>query len=344
MKRITVFRGISTLWIICSGFYIMIKKYWFFIGIAVMVSIAFTLPDAGRFLRTYKILNIGIFFAFLLTGLMLETDSIIAQLKNVKVLFAALFSSLIFFPVVAYYCGRYFFAGWPDLAIGALIIGVAPVTIASGTVMTAIALGNIPLSLFICVLGNFCSILTIPIMVKLLLQFSDVSIHLPVFQMLMGLTVKVLVPTLIGQLLRPWVKNKLVPFKPAISIFNQCIVLLIILNAVSSSADRILQAGSTLMLVFSFMILLHIFILVTNKVLAGLIRLDVPSAVTFTIHTSQKTLTISYLVWAGYFATQYPMALIPPIAYHLTQMIMDTFIAQWFRKKAEFTQALPTSV
>jgi hypothetical protein len=29
------------------------------------------------------------------------------------------------------------------------------------------------------------------------------------------------------------------------------------------------------------------------------------------------------------------MALIPGIAYHLTQMIMDTFVAQWFRSKVE---------
>jgi predicted Na+-dependent transporter len=29
------------------------------------------------------------------------------------------------------------------------------------------------------------------------------------------------------------------------------------------------------------------------------------------------------------------MALIPGIVYHLTQMIMDTFVAQWFKSKME---------
>ena len=97
----------------------------------------------------------------------------------------------------------------------------------------------------------------------------------------------------------------LTAYKPVISVFNQCIVLLIILNAVSSSTDRILQVGATLLLVFSFMIGLHVFILLTNKTLAALIRLDLPSTAAFTIHTSQKTLTISYLVWAGYFAAEF---------------------------------------
>jgi len=313
----------------------MIKKYWFFIGIACVIGISFYLPEVGRFIRTYKILNSGIVVAFFLTGLSLETSSLLRQMKNIKVLSAALISSLIFFPIVAYYLAQVIYSDWGDFVIGTLIIGVAPVTIASGTVMTAMALGNVPLSLFICVLGNLCSLLTIPFMVNLLLQMGDVSIHLPVLKMLTGLTLKVFVPTLIGQLLRPWLKAKISPFKQRISTFNQSVVLMIILNAVSSSTDRILESGSVLFSIFLFMIALHIFMIVVNKTLAGLIGLDLPSTAAFTIHTSQKTLTISYIVWAGYFAAGYPMGLIPAIAYHLTQMITDTFLAQWFRRKIE---------
>ncbi len=313
----------------------MLKKNWFFIGIALMILISFFLPQVGLFVKQYEILNIGIFLAFFLTGLTLETSSILNQMKDIKVLAAALFSSLIFFPVFAYFLGQLFLGSWPDFAVGVLIIGAAPVTVASGTVMTAIALGNIPLSLFICVFGNFCSIITIPIILNILLKFGDISIELPVAQMLIGLTIKVLLPTIIGQCLRPWLKHGLKPFKSSISIFNQCIVLLIILNAVSSSANRILEVGPVLFIVFVFMIFLHIVILLFNRGLSGIIKLDQPSTSAFTIHTSQKTLTISYLVWAGYFANSHPMALIPAIAYHLTQMIMDTFVAHWFRNKAE---------
>lgn len=318
----------------------MLKKYWFFIGIGFMILISFSLPQAGQFVRHYSILNIGIFLAFFLTGLSLETSSILHQMKDVKVLVAALFSSLIFFPAFAYFLARLFLGSWPDFTVGVLIIGAAPVTVASGTVMTAIACGNIPLSLFICVLGNFCSIITIPFILHFLLQFGDASIELPVAKMLMGLTIKVLLPTIIGQCFRPWLKHALKPFKSAISIFNQCIVLLIILNAVSSSADHILEVGPVLFIVFAFMIVLHVLILLFNRGISGIIKLDQPSTAAFTIHTSQKTLTVSYLVWAGYFASAYPMALIPAIAYHLTQMIMDTFVAHWFKKKAELSEAV----
>jgi sodium/bile acid cotransporter 7 len=312
-----------------------LKKQWFFVGIAVMILVSFALPAVGLFLRQYKVLNIGIFLAFFITGLTLETSSLVDQLKNGRVLVAALVSSLFVFPGIAYFLGQLAFRSWPDFSIGALIIGVAPVTVASGTVMTSIALGNVPLSLFICVLCNFVSILTIPFMLNLFLQFGDTVIELPVIQMLTGLTIKVLIPTLIGQLLRPKLKRIITPYGKQFSIFNQAIVLLIILNAVSSSTGQLLKVGPVLALVFLFMVGLHTLILGMNYGLSRFLKLDRPSLAAFTIHTSQKTLTISYLVWAGYFATDYPMALIPPIAYHLTQMIMDTIIAHRFRRKAE---------
>lgn len=214
--------------------------------------------------------------------------------------------------------------------MGALIIGAAPVTVASGTVMTAMAGGNVPLSLFICVLGNFAAIFTIPFMLNLILAVDNAAIELPILQMLAGLTLKVLLPTIIGQVLRPRVKHLLPPHKAKISIFNQCIVLLIILNAVASSAHSILDVGPVLFWLLTFMICLHVFMLVFNYYLARIIGLDLPSIAAFTIHTSQKTLTVSYLVWAGYFAAAYPMALIPAIVYHLTQMIMDTLVAHRF--------------
>ena len=239
-------------------------KNWFFVGIAVMVLAAFYLPGVGIFIKTYKILNIVIFLGFLVTGLTLDTSSIMEQLRNVPVLLAALLSSLFMFPAVAYFLARLFFTAPPDIALGALIIGVAPATVASGTVMTALALGNVPLSLFICVLTNFASILTIPFILTQLLQFTGTSLDLPVASMLFSLVLKVLVPTLIGQILRPYMAALINPYKKQVSIFNQVIVLMIVLNAMSSAAGRLLSADIAIVWIFVFMLGLHTLILAGN--------------------------------------------------------------------------------
>lgn len=311
-----------------------LKKQWFFVGIAVMVILAFCFPALGMFVREYKILKGGIFLAFLITGMTLDTSEIVEQLRNIKVLVAAVFSSLLFFPFVAYYAADLIFVSQPDFVIGALIIATAPVTVASGTVMTGMARGNIPLSLFICVLCNVVAIFTIP---PLLGYFVNVTepIELPILKMMMSLIMTILVPTMIGQLLQSRVKHIVTAHKKKISIFNQSVVLLIIFNAVAGSTTNLVEAGQSIIYVFFFMIVLHNVFLFFNYRLAKLVRLDRPSTSAFTIHTSQKTLTVSYLVWAGYLADSFPMALIPCIAYHLTQSICDTILAEKFRQKAE---------
>jgi solute carrier family 10 (sodium/bile acid cotransporter), member 7 len=309
------------------------QKQWFFVGIAIVVALAVLFPDLGVVIKKYKILNMGIFIAFLITGLSLDTRSVIEQLHNLRVLIAALASSLILIPVLTFFLANLAFSGSPDLVIGSVIIAVAPVTVASGTVMTAVALGNVPLSLFICVLSNFVALLTIPFLLKILLQFGH-TIDLPVYSILASLALTVLAPTILGQVLRPRLKEVIFPYKKAFSVFSQGVVLLIIFNAVSASISEILHSGLIIVLVFGFMIILRTLILVMNFTISRIIGLDQASTSAFTIHTSQKTLTVSYLVWAGYFAADFPMAMIPPIAFHLTQMFMDTMLAHYFRKKA----------
>ncbi len=308
-------------------------RHWFFVGIALVVILAAAFPELGLVIKKYRILKAGIFIAFLITGLSLDTSGLIEQLTHFKVISAALVSSLVLIPFITFFLANLVFTDKQDLLIGSVIIATAPVTVASGTVMTALALGNVPLSLFICVLSNFAALLTIPFLLNILLQFGD-PIDLPVLGILGSLIMTVLVPTVIGQLIRPRLKEWIVPYKKAFSVFSQCIVLMIILNAVSASVSQILDAGWMIVYVFGFMTGLRILILSMNYAISRIIGLDLASTAAFTIHTSQKTLTVSYLVWEGYFSAQFPLAMIAPVAYHMTQMVMDTMVAYHFRKKS----------
>lgn len=309
-----------------------LKKNWFFVGILVVVLMAFRLPGLGQWVREYGILNIGIFLAFFITGLTLETSNIGTQLREIRAPAAGMVSSLVVIPLLAWILARLLLPA--EFMIGVCIIATAPVTVAAGTVMTDLGRGNVPLSLFICVLGNTLAIFTIPVSLNVLLSFGG-HIELPVLKMLSGLALTVLAPTVLGQILRPLVRRWIAPYRKAFSLFQQSIVLLIVFNAMASSAGRILQAGSSVVAVLLFMFFLHLLVLAMNYFIAGFMKLDRPSTTAFTIHVSQKTLTVSYLVWAGYFASQYPMALIPGIGYHLTQTILDSIVAERFRVAAD---------
>jgi sodium/bile acid cotransporter 7 len=310
----------------------LLKKYWFFGGIVLAVLGGFGFSGLHGWLQEYQIVTAGIFLAFFITGLTLDTSRLNAQLLQVRAPLAAMISSLVFIPLLSWFLARLVFP--LEYVLGVCIIATAPVTMFSGTVMTALGRVNVPLSLLVCVLGNFIGVFTVPVSLKLLVEAGE-DVSLPVLKMLLSLVITVLVPIALGMLAQPPLTAFRSRYGQAFSVFQQCIVLLIILNAVAGSGDNIHAAGASLPLLLAFIVALHALILIMNFGISKVIGLDRPATTAFTIHTAQKTLAVSYLVWSGYFASQYPLALIPGIVYHLTQMIMDTFVAERFRKRSE---------
>lgn len=305
-----------------------IQKQWFLIGICASVVLGYVYPEWGRFLRQYDVISIGIFLSFLCTGLCLETQSILRLVDTIRAPIAAAASSLVFYPILAWLLA---FKLLPtEFVIGICIIGAGPVTLTSGTIMTAIARGNVPLSILICIVTNILAIFTMPLMLSLLLNAGG-SIDLPIMSMFAALVVVVLVPLVAGQLLRPFCLTVVRRHEHSFSIFQSCIIILIIFNVVSRSAEHINLAGSALLGVLLFVVFLYFFMLLANYLIARLIRLDTPSLIAFALHTSQKTLAVSYVVWAAHFADDFPMAFLPAIMCQLVQMIAGTFVARFFR-------------
>ena len=310
-----------------------LKKQWFLIGIASASLLAYFFPEWGDSLNRYGIFGCGIFLAFFITGLSLETRNILRQIVDVRAPLAAVFSCLFLYPLLAWIMAVQVFPH--EIVVGVCIIAVGPVTVSSGTIMTAIARGNIPLSLFICILTSFLAIFTIPVMLNLFLSIGG-GVELPILNMLGGLVLKVLLPIVLGQIVRPFLKKYIQRINHPLSIFQSSIIILIIFRAISSSAESISQAGSVIISIIMFMFFMHFLMLFLNFGIAKLLKLDRPSVTAFTIHTSQKTLTVTYIVWAGYFSNDYPMAFIPAISCQLIQMTVGTFVAEFFRKRDVF--------
>lgn len=309
---------------------LFLKKQWFLLGIAVASILGYVFPKWGIFIQRYDIISVGVFLAFFLTGLCLETHSILRQVSGIRAPLTALFSSLLFYPVLAWLLASHLLPY--EFVVGICIIGSAPVTVSSGTILTAIARGNVPLSILICISTSFLAIFTIPVVLNILLGIGT-GIEFPILAMLMGLVLKVLVPIVMGQMFRPFMKGVVKRYDHQFSIFQSCIIILIIFSVVAGSSENINQAGVSIIRVTFFVVGLHFLMLFINYNLSNLIRLDRASTIAFTIHTSQKTLTVSYVVWGGYFAVDYPMAFIPAIVCQLTQMTVGTFVAEYFKKR-----------
>jgi sodium/bile acid cotransporter 7 len=310
------------------------KKYWFFVGVGIVIYIAFQAPFVGIFIKENYILKVTIFLVFAISGLELNTKNFTEEIKKIKNVSTVLFSSFIMFPMVAYFLAHYFFRLEQELLVSVSILATSPVTIASGMVLTRLAKGNVPLSLFICILTNIVGIFTIPLSLNLMLR-SEIRVELPILDMLLKLVILVLIPILLGQLLQHPFPNIAKKYKKAFSIFSQCIILLMILSAISSSVDRISTLGVMIIYIALFILILHILIVVLNYFIAHFVGYDKASRKALVLHSSQKTLNVSFVVWNKFFSTFYPMALILPIIYHITQNIVGTVIANYWGKNME---------
>ena len=304
-----------------------IKKHWFLGGMLLLIALALRYPEAGSWIEEWKILRVGIFIAFFISGVSLNTEHIRGAAKNIKALVGALLSSFVIFPLLSMALAHIFYGNAVSIKSGIAILAVCPVTLVSGIVLTDIVRGNTTLSVSICIVSNVVAIFTMPLSLSLILQ-SGQSIDLPVLQMIRNLVVVVLVPIVTGLFLQRYLKQALKPLHGFFSVFSQLLVLLIVFNSVSASQTHILQFGLNLSFLLLLMIWLHILVLALNFAISKAIALDPPATIAFTIQTSQKALVVAYLIWLDFFSVDFTMALIPPAAYHLIQIVMDAFIAR----------------
>lgn len=308
----------------------VVERFWFFVGIAAAFALAFRFPEWGGRVREARIVPVGVFLTFVITGATLDFGDLIRRGQHLRALVGATVSTLIVLPITIRALAGGVFRDQPDFLVGATLIAAAPVTVASGTIMTAMALGNVALSLSICVATNLACLLTMPALLPALLRMEQ-PIHLPAGQILSGLALTVVLPTLLGAALRKWIRPWLGGWTRP---FSQSVVLLIIFNAAASSVARIRGAEIAALALLGFTVVLRFAIVGYHWLLSRALRLDGPSRAAFTIHASQKTLVVSSLVWGWHFAERFPMALLPGIAYHLVQMVMDTLVARGFRRAA----------
>lgn len=303
-------------------------QQWFLTGLGGAAVLGYCLPETGLFLVQHNVLDYGLIASFFLTGLFLESGIIRKGLKAAGALLTAIVLSLVIYPLVAWLVAR--LTGSTELVIGCCIIAAGPVTVSSGTILTVLARGNAVLSVLICVFTHLIAIFSMPFVLGLLLG-GEAGIDLPVLKILFGLVLKALLPLVFGQVVRPLARSLLGRYGPASSVFQSMMILLMVIAAVSGSAER-LHKMDGLLLVLTVVLGLHICMLLISYGIARILAFDRDTLVAFVIHAPQKSLGVSYIVWAGFFAADFPGAFVPAIACHLSQMVTGTLLAERFKR------------
>jgi sodium/bile acid cotransporter 7 len=156
------------------------------------------------------------------------------------------------------------------------------------------------------------------------------------------------VPVGLGQLLRVSkpVARAAARHRPFLSVTARLLTVTIMLKAAVDVRGRLEVGpaavdGWVLLTVLGLCLATHLGALLAGLWSSRAVRFHRPNQVAIALAGSQKTLPVALILFDAYF-TAYPLAVVPLVFFHVGQLVVDTFIAEWLagRQHPELPRAV----
>jgi predicted Na+-dependent transporter len=307
-----------------------IQKNLLMVATAFAVMGALVIPDVGVAVQKWGVVSPAIFIIFLCQGATVDVSRFRDIGHHARLLFWGFLVTFLFAP----------FLGWAtmsvlhwegDFRLGFLLMCSMGPTLVSGIIISNRAGGEAESATLLTIVLNLLAVLMIPIALGITAGSGN---SLDQGALLLKLVMLVLLPAMLGQGLRLlWPKfiaerQKLLKDLP---------VYLLALNIFVSLAE---QNGNLYEIELIRLLAMIPPALFVHYSLFGIgywgvtriLRTTPQSATSLAFVCSQKTLPVAIALWATELATTYPLAILPPIIFHLTQIAGDSILAGWWKR------------
>lgn len=311
-------------------FHNIIQKNFLLIVIFAALLLSLLIPQLGIFFNKIFPKSILIFWIFICQGLSIITKDFKKFSHYLPILVLGLAISQCLSPVLGYSVAR-LFSLQGDEFTGIILISCMAPTLISGTLIAEEAGGDKTTSILLTIFINLAAIAVIPFSLKWAL---GKSIELDSFSLFYKLLLLVLLPAFIGFCIR---KRKNDSIKKFSFFYKNSSILalgLIIFCSLSKQAEHLMDLRFMYILkIITISLIIHLSLFLIGYLLSKyLLKSTESSYKSMTICCSQKTLPIVIVIWSSFFAEHFPMAIIPPVIFHISQIYMDTFIASKWKK------------
>lgn len=317
------------------------KKHHFVILLASVVAFAWIFPVGGRsggYFQSQITTKIGVFIIFLLQGLTIPTEQLKAGASNMRLHGFVLGTNFVFIPILGYLfilllglLGDELAA--PNLRLGILYLAILPTTVSSAVAFVSVSRGNVAGAIFATATSNILGVFIVPVLAAWMLAAQG-GVEVDVLPLLWKLFVLVVLPMIIGQIIRPFAASLVKRIKPYVKTTNNGIIFFIVYcafcNTVSKDVWASLGAVTIVAAVLSSVILL---LTVSWLVWQGsrFAGLDPASRVTAFYCASQKTLAAGVPMASSIFAgledtLNIGLILTPLLVYHPAQLFLASFV------------------
>ncbi|CAN6697502.1 unnamed protein product [Malus baccata var. baccata] len=311
------------------------------------VALGIANPSLGCLADTYSLSKFSTFGIFIISGLTLHTGEIVAAAEAWPVGIFGLVSILLFTP----YFSRVILQLQlqpQEFVRGLALFCCMPTTLSSGVALTQLAGANSALALAMTVISNLLGILIVPFSISKFIA-DGVGVSIPTKQLFKSLVLTLLIPLILGKICREsfrGVADFVDQNRKLFSKLSAIFLSLVPWIQVSRSRSLLLMVKPPVFLVAIGMgILLHISLFVFNALaVKGVSALSGGSRSVFSkkenatavlLVASQKTLPVMVAVveQLGGALGESGLLVLPCVAAHLNQIIMDSFLVNfWLRK------------
>jgi len=313
---------------------------WFLLGMLVATLLAYFIPSFGATgggMHAEIVINVGVFLVFFLHGVNLSSEQIKHGLKNWKLhIMVQLFTFLVF-PVLWVISNKLLGSHVPALLmLGFLYLCALPSTISSSVALTGSAGGNVPAAILNASMSSVFGIFMTPWLVSLVVGTGSGGIDLG--STLLDLCIMLLLPLVLGQLLRPLFGKFFARHKKYTNLIDKIVILLLVYAAFCNSmVSGMWQTQGDTVILIAFIgsaVLLAVILLMTTST-AKLLKFNHADRVAAVFCASKKSLAAGAPMAALIFGDNPGLGLIllPIMIYHPLQLIVCSVMAEAYASK-----------
>ncbi|KAM6600593.1 hypothetical protein CsatA_020202 [Cannabis sativa] len=330
-----------------------------FLPLALLGGVALGLgcPSIGCLADKYSLSKFSTFGIFIVSGLTLRSADIGAAKEAWPVGLLGLISILLFTPYFSKII-LHLQLQPQEFVTGLALFCCMPTTLSSGVALTQLAGGNSALALAMTVISNLLGILIIPFSISKFIA-SGVGVSVPTKQLLKSLVLTLLVPLILGKVVRESFRGLADFVDQNRKLFSQISAVLLSLvpwMQVSRSRPLLLMVKPEVFLVaigagavLHFILLaFNIMVIKSFSTLSGggqSVFAKEENSIAFVLVASQKTLPVMVAVvekLGGAFGES-GLLVLPCVAAHLNQIILDTFLVNFWARNDNSSKKLKAS-
>ncbi len=306
------------------------------IGLAVLAP---GLGSSGGLLHLDTFTAFGVALVFLLSGAGLSPERLKAGAANWRLHLFVQLSTFAVFPLFGLLLSLGLGPWLPhELVVGFFYLCVLPSTVSSSIAMTALARGNIAGAVFNATLSSLLGMLLTPLYISLFLRAA--AHGAPLLDQFIKIGEQLLLPFVVGQLLRRWIGDWLARHKPATAMVDRGVIVLIVFNSFcDATAAGIWSRYGAAPLLLTVLLsggLLAVVLILTRSA-ATRLKFSVEDEIAAVFCGSKKSLATGAPMAALIFGSGGTLGpiMLPIMIYHQLQLLVCSVIARRYAARPD---------